>query len=92
VVEVFVAAIALFVARNFEIVTMAFRGFSARALLVAIVYSLGMATGGSLQALVTPVSSWVKVCGDAVAVSAGSSSGAVLSEISPSTESIRRPC
>jgi uncharacterized integral membrane protein len=54
VVGLFLAAIVIFAAQNLEIVTMSFLGFSARAplaLLVAIVYVLGMATGGSLLAL-----------------------------------------
>jgi lipopolysaccharide assembly protein A len=54
VMVLFVAATALFAVQNFEIVTMSFLGFSARApmaLLVAIVYLLGMVTGGSLLAL-----------------------------------------
>ncbi len=44
----------VFAVQNFQIVTMSFVGFSARAslaLLVAIVYLLGMATGGSVWAL-----------------------------------------
>jgi putative membrane protein len=44
----------IFAVQNLEIVTMSFLGFSVRAplaLLVAIVYVLGMATGGSLWAL-----------------------------------------
>jgi uncharacterized integral membrane protein len=54
VMVLFLAATALFAVQNFEIVTMSFLGFSARApmaLLVAIVYLLGMVTGGSLLAL-----------------------------------------
>jgi uncharacterized integral membrane protein len=54
IVVVFAVAVLLFVVQNFEIVTMSFLGFSARAplaLLVAIVYVLGMATGGSLWSL-----------------------------------------
>jgi putative membrane protein len=54
VVALFVAATVLFAVQNFEIVTMSFLGFSARAplaLQVAIVYFLGMVTGGSLLAL-----------------------------------------
>jgi uncharacterized integral membrane protein len=54
VIVLFAAAIVIFVVQNFGIVTMTFLGFSARAplaLLVAIVYVLGMATGGSLFAL-----------------------------------------
>ncbi len=54
IVIVFAIAIVVFVAQNFSVVTMSFLGFSARAplaLLVALVYVLGMATGGSLWAL-----------------------------------------
>jgi len=54
VIVIFAAAILIFAAQNLEIVTMSFLGFSVRAplaLLVAIVYVLGMATGGSLWAL-----------------------------------------
>jgi putative membrane protein len=54
VIVLFVAATVLFAVQNFDIVTMSFLGFSVRAplwLLVAIVYVLGMVTGGSLVAL-----------------------------------------
>ena len=54
VVALFAVATLVFVIQNFEIVTLSFLGFSARAplaLLVAIFYLLGMATGGSLFAL-----------------------------------------
>ena len=54
VVVLFAAAVLIFVVQNFTIVTMSFLGFSARApvaLLVALVYVLGMATGGSLWSL-----------------------------------------
>ena len=54
VVVIFAVAVLIFVAQNFEIVTMSFLGFSARAplaLLVVLVYVLGMATGGSLWSL-----------------------------------------
>jgi putative membrane protein len=54
VIALFVAATVIFAVQNFEIVTMSFLGFSARvplALLVVIIYVLGMATGGSLLAL-----------------------------------------
>jgi lipopolysaccharide assembly protein A len=54
VITLFAFAVIVFVAQNFAIVTMSFLGFSARAplaLLVALVYVLGMATGGSLWAL-----------------------------------------
>ena len=50
----FIAAMLLFAVQNFETVTMSFLGFSARAplaLLVAVVYFVGMATGGSLLAV-----------------------------------------
>jgi putative membrane protein len=48
------AATIIFALRNFEIVTVSFLGFNARvplALLVAVAYLLGAATGGSLFAL-----------------------------------------
>ena len=54
VIVLFAAAIVIFVVQNFGIVTMTFLGFSARAplaLLVAVVYVLGMATGGALWSL-----------------------------------------
>jgi uncharacterized integral membrane protein len=54
VVALFVVATLVFVIQNFEIVTLSFLGFSARAplaLLIAIFYLLGVATGGSLLAL-----------------------------------------
>jgi putative membrane protein len=54
VVALFVVATLVFVVQNFGIVTLSFLGLSARtplALLVAIFYLLGMATGGSLFAL-----------------------------------------
>jgi uncharacterized integral membrane protein len=54
VVVMFAAAVVIFVVQNFAIVTVSFLGFSARApvaLLVALVYILGMATGGSLWSL-----------------------------------------
>jgi lipopolysaccharide assembly protein A len=54
VVALFAIATALFAIQNFEIVTLSFLGISARtplALLVVIIYVLGMATGGSLFAL-----------------------------------------
>jgi uncharacterized integral membrane protein len=54
VVALFVVATCIFAIQNFEIVTLSFLGFSARAplaLLIAIFYLLGMATGGSLFAL-----------------------------------------
>jgi lipopolysaccharide assembly protein A len=54
IIGLFIAVILIFAAQNFETVTMTFLGFSARAplaLLVVIVYIVGMATGGSLLAL-----------------------------------------
>ena len=54
VIILFAAATAIFAAQNFEITTISFLGFNARiplALLVAIIYLLGAATGGSLFAL-----------------------------------------
>jgi putative membrane protein len=54
VIILFAAATRIFAVQNLEIVTMSFLGFSARApltLLVAVVYLLGAATGGSLLAL-----------------------------------------
>ena len=54
VVVIFALAVLVFVVQNFTMVTMSFLGFSARApvaLLVALVYFLGMATGGSLWSL-----------------------------------------
>jgi putative membrane protein len=54
VIIVIAAATVVFALQNFEIVTMSFLGFNARvplALLVAVTYLLGAATGGSLFAL-----------------------------------------
>ena len=54
VIILIAAAAIIFALQNFEIVTMSFLGFNARvpqALLVAVVYLLGAATGGSLFAL-----------------------------------------
>ena len=54
VIILFAAATIAFALQNFEIVTMTFLGFNARvplALLVAVAYLLGAATGGSLLAL-----------------------------------------
>jgi putative membrane protein len=54
IVVLFAVAVIAFVAQNFSVVTMSFLGFSARAplaLLVVLVYVLGMASGGSLWAL-----------------------------------------
>jgi len=55
VIALLVAAIVIFSVQNFQIVTMSFLGFSAHAplaLMVGITYLLGMATGGSLLALI----------------------------------------
>jgi uncharacterized integral membrane protein len=54
VIVLFAAATLIFAVQNFEVVTMSFFGFGARlplALLVALTYLLGAATGGSLLAL-----------------------------------------
>jgi uncharacterized integral membrane protein len=54
IVVLFVAAIAVFALQNLGAVTMSFLGFSVRAplaVMVAVVYALGMVTGGSLWAL-----------------------------------------
>jgi uncharacterized integral membrane protein len=54
VVALFVVATLVFVIQNLEVVTLSFVGFSVRtplALLVVIFYLFGMATGGSLFAL-----------------------------------------
>ena len=54
VIILIAAATMIFSLQNFEIVTMSFLGFNARvplALLVAVTYLLGAATGGSLFAL-----------------------------------------
>jgi uncharacterized integral membrane protein len=54
VVVIFAAAVLIFIGQNLEMVTMSFLGFSARtplAVLIALAYILGMATGGSLWAL-----------------------------------------
>ncbi len=54
IVVLFVAATAVFALQNLGVVTMSFLGFSVRAplaVLVAVVYLLGMVTGGSLWAL-----------------------------------------
>jgi putative membrane protein len=54
IIILFAAATMVFALQNFEIVTMSLFGFSARiplALVVAIAYLLGAATGGSLFAL-----------------------------------------
>ena len=54
VIILFIAATVIFAAQNFEIVTMSFLGLNARvplALLAAVAYLLGAATGGSLYAL-----------------------------------------
>jgi lipopolysaccharide assembly protein A len=54
IIILFALATIIFVLQNFEIVTMSLLGFNARvplALVVAIAYLLGAATGGSLFAL-----------------------------------------
>jgi uncharacterized integral membrane protein len=54
VVALFVIVMLVFAIQNFQIVTLTFLGFSARtplAVLVIIFYLLGMATGGSIWAL-----------------------------------------
>ncbi|HEY2533395.1 MAG TPA: hypothetical protein VGJ20_36600 [Xanthobacteraceae bacterium] len=54
IVIVFAAAILLFALQNLGVVTMSFLGFSIRAplaILTAVVYVLGAATGGSLFAM-----------------------------------------
>jgi uncharacterized integral membrane protein len=53
VIALIAVVIVIFAVQNLQIVTMAFLGFSATvpmALLVVVVYLLGMATGGSLRA------------------------------------------
>ncbi|OCK58138.1 hypothetical protein [Bradyrhizobium sp. LMTR 3] len=54
VIVLFVAATTIFALQNFEVVTMSFLGLNARvplAVLAAVAYLLGAATGGSLFAL-----------------------------------------
>jgi lipopolysaccharide assembly protein A len=54
VIALFVAAIIVFSVQNFQVVTMSFLGFSARAplaFMIGIIYLLGMAIGGSLLAV-----------------------------------------
>ena len=54
VIVLFAIATVFFAIQNLELVTMSFLGFNARvplAVLVAIVYVVGMVTGGSLWAL-----------------------------------------
>jgi lipopolysaccharide assembly protein A len=54
VIVLFIGATIVFAAQNFQSVTMAFLGFSLSmplALLAVIIYLLGMATGGSVWAL-----------------------------------------
>jgi putative membrane protein len=54
IIVLFVAAILVFALQNFQVVTLSFLGFGASvplALLVGLVYVIGMATGGSLFAL-----------------------------------------
>ena len=53
-IVIFVAATLIFAVQNFQTTTIAFLGFSVRmplALLVILVYLLGMATGGSVWSL-----------------------------------------
>jgi putative membrane protein len=55
IIVLFVAAIIIFAFQNLEMTTMTFLGFSVRAplaLIAAVIYLLGAATGGSLFALV----------------------------------------
>ena len=55
IIVLFVAAIVIFAFQNLEMTTMSFLGFSVRAplaLIAAVIYLLGAATGGSLFALV----------------------------------------
>jgi uncharacterized integral membrane protein len=55
IIVLFVAAIVIFAFQNLEMTTMSFLGFSIRAplaLIAAVIYLLGAATGGSLFALV----------------------------------------
>jgi putative membrane protein len=54
IIVLFAAATVIFAFQNLDIVTMSFLSFNARAplaLMVAVVYLLGAATGGSLLAL-----------------------------------------
>jgi uncharacterized integral membrane protein len=54
VIVLFVLAMVIFVFQNFQTVTMSFLGITARvpmAMLVVVIYLLGMATGGSLISL-----------------------------------------
>jgi putative membrane protein len=54
VIVLFFAAVIVFSIQNFQLITMTFLGFSARAplaFMVGLVYLLGMATGGSLLTL-----------------------------------------
>jgi hypothetical protein len=54
VIIVFVAAIIVFAAQNFQVTIVSFLGFSVRAplaLLAVIIYVVGMVTGGSLWAM-----------------------------------------
>lgn len=54
IIILFAVATVIFALQNFEIVTMSFLSFSARAplaLVIAVVYLVGAATGGSLFAL-----------------------------------------
>lgn len=55
IVTFFIAVIVVFAIQNFQVITMAFLGFSVRAptaVLVIGVYVLGAITGGSLFALI----------------------------------------
>ena len=55
VIALFVAAVVLFAVQNLQLVTMSFLGFRATvpmAFLAGILYLLGLATGGSLLALI----------------------------------------
>ena len=54
IIILFAAAVIVFAAQNFQVVTLSFLGLSARtplAVLVAVIYLLGAFTGGSLIAL-----------------------------------------
>jgi putative membrane protein len=54
VITLFAIATLIFAVQNFEIVTVSFLGFSARlplALVIVVIYLLGMATGSSLLTL-----------------------------------------
>jgi lipopolysaccharide assembly protein A len=54
IIIVFVVAVIIFAAQNFQVVTLSFLGMSIRtpfAVLIAVIYLLGAVTGGSLLAL-----------------------------------------